>query len=314
MIYSLNKNCLKCVIIACLSLVIFNSCENAEISRVSQPQEYILMQKLTQYNMNVAESQPQTRSFGRFCAIVGADFTGACEGASKGARIGFRLGMVIGGRGLEGAAIGGATMGLICGAGASYLADLETAGGTCDVDASIFINQGKKVRQEYYATYSENEDILLPDGLELPSDAISVGILHNEILDNLLEEEISLASLSPDLDSDDNIPELPDIELALFDSPEVSDTSDFLLTQLLINDFSIIEDDLAASVADSFLVLIQNYSPSIDNLITHINNYYRYISASDELTDAEKNGLYCGLAVAYYSYRYWITDYEQEAN
>ncbi len=286
----------------------FVSCEESKTNEISQPQESVLLRNLSQYNEAVAESQPQTRGFGRFCAIVSADFSGACEGASRGARIGFRVGMMMGGKGLEGAMIGGAVMGLVGGAGASYLAELAASEATCDVEASLFIDQGKQVRQQYIGS-SEEEAYSMPEELELPDEAICIGMLHNEILDNVLVagegQTVSLTSLPPELDSDEDLPVLSEMESAIFESPEVCDTCTYLFDLFSSEGVSLTEDGLTADVAKSFLVLIQNYSSSIEELTAHINSYYRYISASNELSEEEKNGLYCGLAVAYYSYIYW---------
>ena len=309
----MSKFLFKSVLVACLALATVVSCEVSETNEISQPQESVLLRNLSEYNEAVAESQPQTRGFGRFCAIVSADFLGACDGASKGARIGFRVGMLMGGKGLEGAVIGGAVMGLVSGAGASYLAELAASEVDCDVEASLFIDQGKQVRQQYIASSGE-EAYSIPEELELPDEAICIGMLHNEILDNVLVADeaptVSLASFPPDLDSDDDLPELSEMEYAIFESPEVCDTCTYLFDLFSSEGVSLTEDGLAADVAKSFLELIQNYSSSLEESTTHINSYYRYISASDELSEEEKNGLYCGLAVAYYSYMYWNEENE----
>lgn len=288
------------------------SCGKSEKSDVQKASSSMLLHQLSLYNAEVAESYLNTRGMGRFAAIVGADFLGACEGASKGARIGFRAGMLMGGRGLEGAAIGGTVMGLVCGAGASYaVSEASSSDDVAELDASVFISKGQFVRRRYLDSYpSGRGDSSATTELDLPEVAVSVGELHNEILDIVLNEDeaesIAVLSSPPDLDSDDNSPESADLEAIIFDSAEMSDTCSTLFNMYYSEGVSITESGLAANVANSFLTLIQSYTSSLDDLTTHINNYYNYISKSKELSDEEKNGLYCGLAVAYYSYEYWI--------
>lgn len=299
--------------IAVLAMMASVSCGEQEKSYAPIMPESMLMRQLTQYNAEVAKSHPETRGIGRFTAIVSADFLGACDGAVKGARIGFRAGMLLGGRGLEGAAIGGTVMGLVCGAGASYAASaaLSSEEVAPELDASFFISKGQFVRCRYLDSFpsGRGESAALTE-LDLPEVAVSVGELHNEILDIALEEDeagaMVLLSSPPDLDSDDDSPSSSDLEAIIFDSAEMSDTCSTLFDLYYSEGVSITENGLAADVANTFLALIQNYTLSLDDLATHINNYYHYISESQELSDDDKNGLYCGLAVAYYSYEYWI--------
>lgn len=311
----MSKFLFKSALIACLALLAGVSCGESGKNEMPQRQESILLQQLSLYQETVASSHPETRGWGRFLALVSSDFIGACEGAEKGAMIGGKIGTLLGGRTVEGAIIGGAVMGLVSGAGASYIADLATSpvASSCEIEAEAFIEQGRSVRGQYLNSLKRNEDIDYTDMLELPDDAIAIGVLHNEILDimDTYEEDVDLAALPPDLDKDDDLPEdVSELEARIFESPEMFTSCEDLFGRYSDSGISFTSNSLMAEVANSFLTFINNYSSSLSELAGHINSYYRYISASNELSEDEKNGLYCGLAVAYYSYIYWNTENE----
>ena len=312
----MDKFLVRFALIACLALLAGVSCGESEKNEMPQQQESILLQQLSLYQETVASTHPVTRGWGRFLALVSSDFIGACEGAEKGAMIGGKIGTLLGGRTVEGAIIGGAVMGLVSGAGASYIADLATSSGasSCEIEAGAFIEQGRLVRGQSNEASEGEADIDYADELELPADAIAVGALHNEILDNVInafDGDVDLATLPPGLDKDDDLPEdVSELEARIFDSPEMFTSCEDLFGRYSDSGISFTSNSLMANVANSFLTFINNYSSSLSELAGHINSYYRYISASDELSEEEKNGLYCGLAVAYYSYRYWNIDNE----
>ncbi len=312
----MDKFLVRFALIACLVLLAGVSCGESEKNEMPQQQESILLQQLSLYQETVASTHPVTRGWGRFLALVSSDFIGACEGAEKGAMIGGKIGTLLGGRTVEGAIIGGAVMGLVSGAGASYIADLATSSeaSSCEIEAGAFIEQGRLVRGQSNEASEGEADIDYADELELPADAIAVGALHNEILDNVInafDGDVDLATLPPGLDKDDDLPEdVSELEARIFDSPEMFTSCEDLFGRYSDSGISFTSNSLMANVANSFLTFINNYSSSLSELAGHINSYYRYISASDELSEEEKNGLYCGLAVAYYSYRYWNIDNE----
>lgn len=312
----MDKFLVRFALIACLALLAGVSCGESEKNEMPQQQESILLQQLSLYQETVASTHPVTRGWGRFLALVSSDFIGACEGAEKGAMIGGKIGTLLGGRTVEGAIIGGAVMGLVSGAGASYIADLATSSeaSSCEIEAGAFIEQGRLVRGQSNEASEGEADIDYADELELPADAIAVGALHNEILDNVInafDGDVDLATLPPGLDKDDDLPEdVSELEARIFDSPEMFTSCEDLFGRNSDSGISFTSNSLMANVANSFLTFINNYSSSLSELAGHINSYYRYISASDELSEEEKNGLYCGLAVAYYSYRYWNIDNE----
>lgn len=312
----MDKFLVRFALIACLALLAGVSCGESEKNEMPQQQESILLQQLSLYQETVASTHPVTRGWGRFLALVSSDFIGACEGAEKGAMIGGKIGTLLVGRTVEGAIIGGAVMGLVSGAGASYIADLATSSeaSSCEIEAGAFIEQGRLVRGQSNEASEGEADIDYADELELPADAIAVGALHNEILDNVInafDGDVDLATLPPGLDKDDDLPEdVSELEARIFDSPEMFTSCEDLFGRYSDSGISFTSNSLMANVANSFLTFINNYSSSLSELAGHINSYYRYISASDELSEEEKNGLYCGLAVAYYSYRYWNIDNE----
>ena len=223
----MDKFLVRFALIACLALLAGVSCGESEKNEMPQQQESILLQQLSLYQETVASTHPVTRGWGRFLALVSSDFIGACEGAEKGAMIGGKIGTLLGGRTVEGAIIGGAVMGLVSGAGASYIADLATSSeaSSCEIEAGAFIEQGRLVRGQSNEASEGEADIDYADELELPADAIAVGALHNEILDNVInafDGDVDLATLPPGLDKDDDLPEdVSELEARIFDSPEM---------------------------------------------------------------------------------------------
>lgn len=98
---------------------LFLSCTYSDSDKVVNSK---LLTTLEVYNAQVLIKHPQTKGFGSICAVVSADFLAGYEGGSKGATLGFKIGMMCGGKGLEGAILGGGIMGLVCGVGGSYAA------------------------------------------------------------------------------------------------------------------------------------------------------------------------------------------------
>jgi hypothetical protein len=303
----MKKNIYPLILLVVIALAVSVSCEKkAQFDHFKDVP--LILQNLKTYNESVTETAPRTKGFRRFCAIVGSDFIGACEGASKGAEIGSKVGALCGGHVAEGAIIGGSVMGLVCGAGASYIAHMSTSSASVACVSSQFLSYGQQVRQ----TSQEDSCAFAIDGLALPGSAIIVGSLHNEILDIVLnhDDDSEPASLPPDTDSDDDQPSISSLEESFFEFQETCDTCEATFERYENYGITLTVANIVGDVASSFLELLHNHTSSISSLMTYINDYYDIISASSELSDGEKNALYNGLAVAYFSYSYWEDDYE----
>lgn len=241
----------------------------------------------------------KTKGLGRICAIVGADFLAGYEGAATGAKIGFRVGMICGGKGLEGALIGGGSMGLICGIGGSYAAWSGTKAVTnINLDSHKLICAAEKslasvdrIRPEINETVTGTEELILPQR------SIDVGILHNYILSSMIDEtELQLKGSNFDDSS---------LEATIFENEEFIDSTDIYIRSIQSNGVTIDMNGLPNKVMNLYQNIFNTCSGSYDDIVTCINSYYSIIEQSAELTEDEKNSIYIGLSVSLYSLNFW---------
>lgn len=258
-----------------------------------------LIEELEAFNSQMEEANPGTKGFGRICGIVGADFMAGYDGAIAGAKIGFKVGMVCGGKGLEGALIGGGSMGLICGIGGSYLAWYGTkASSDTNLDSSkLMIMAERSIVNVDEVRTDVNEDVIGTEKLILPQRSIDVGILHNYILSSMIDEkELSVKESRFDNSS---------LEHSIFYNDEFIENADNYIQTIENNGVSISQNSIPDKVMNLYQSIFNTCSDSYDDIVTCINNYYSIVEQSAELTDEEKQSIYIGLSVSLYSLNFW---------
>lgn len=299
-----------------LSLSFF-SCQNKQTATDALTRESVLLSELSCYNQDAISRNPVTKvSWLRFCAVAGADCLAFYEGAKIGGEGGGHIGAAIG-HPVEGAIIGGALVGTICGVGASYLAGKAC----CVVSGNTEDNQTERVGdisidllvESLYTSVVENYSIIddiklnqlekLPIAVELnvPNHAIEMGAVHNEILATLNDNELVMTKRSA-VESSNN---LDFVENVVFtDETLLNQCKDYLSRYKATNELT-----LNASISDEvmqlYYQLINGSSYNSESLIDYINTYYSIVSKSSELSEQEKDCIYTGLSVSLFSYNYW---------
>lgn len=278
-----------------LSLSVICSCSqsNFEIDTTSSK----LIDDLEDFNYQMAATVTDTKNFGRFCAIAGADFIAGYEGARIGAKVGFRVGMLCGGKGLEGALIGGGAMGLVCGIGGSYTASCGTKATASKLDCTQLLSMSESALVEVDMIRDGiNAKVYGSKDLKLPQSSIDIGILHNHILSSIIEKT--------DISTSSQLAE-SSIESTILHSNEFIESADDMITKIENCGVVIDKDGIPDKVMNLYQQIFNSCSNSYENIVTCINNYYSIIEGSSELTEDEKQSIYIGLSVSLYSLNFW---------
>ena len=290
------------IVLVILPLLLISSCSHSicEDCQSSPVNDSELITQLQAYNDLMAEGVSGTRGFGRFCAIAGADLLGAYEGGKIGIRIGGAIGGVCGGHAVEGAIVGGVAGGVICGVGGSYAAYCSTrAALTSSLDTQVLL----LMVEEGVSNISEirnqiNPNVVGSDDLILPQEPIDVGVLHNYILNDILNNDTN----SLDANSDTDISPLDSL---IFNSSELLAATDSTISVYEREGVSIESKNLPDLVMNLYQDIFNKCSDSYEDVVACINSYYEMIKNSDELTEDEKLCIYTGLSVSLYSLNYW---------
>lgn len=288
-------------------------------------QESELLSELAVYNQSVLSSRPNTRvpGWAKFCAVAGADFTGAYTGAKAGGEVGLYIGTVVG-HPAEGAVIGGVVMGAICGVGGSALA-YNKLYGCAAADPGALYNSLSSSIQDYYTDiceyiiddnqndnqndnsnnplFHEGEFITGIESIQLPQAAIAMGAAHNAMLRDLQNR-----GAFPRTRADVGSIVINNGNQALVQTISQEDeVRDYCISffEDRITDNPVIDESLPGKVIQIYSELLESSSVNDEDVVDYINHYYSIVSQSTELTDSEKNNIYIGLAVSLFSFNYW---------
>lgn len=321
----MKKRCFPFIIVAFASIL---SCsrERDVVSETDVYSESALLLELSDYNQSVLSKRSNTRlpGWAKFCAVAGADFIAAGTGAKMGGEYGLAVGTVVG-HPVEGAVIGGVVMGAICGVGASALA-YDKVYGCAAVDPNALYNDLSCSVQDYYDDICEmiydetkNDDdgptqegrnpllfegdkIAHVESLSLPATAIAMGAAHNVILRDL--QNGVFYKTRADVSPIPNINNQPEIVQAISQDNAVRDYC-VAYFQGIIEDDPLVDETLPGLVMQIYYELLQSSSIDESDVAEYINQYYSIVSASNELSDSEKESIYVGLAVSLFSFNYW---------
>jgi len=215
------------------------------------------------------------------------------KGAYKLGKIGLRIGRVFG---PEGAATGAVIGGLIGGAGYSYIEynKGQTRAGN-QIASPLQVTQAYISVVESAPTYSEYTPTQIT--LQYPTTNQStqlMGAKHNLILQKLVDNELSLTPinkcLSPEEESIISSQEFEESYYAGLESESSNEEAD---------------EDIPDVVMRLYLDIFKNYPDKADDVEFITNKYIELVSASNELTEEEKEIIYSALSVAASSYEYW---------
>ena len=262
-----------------------------------------LLVELQSFNEQMLEKHPQTKSFGSFCAVAGADFVGTIDGFKRGLKLGFRIGSMFG-KGAEGAILGAGVMGLVCGVGSSYLAyrDVSEPVYMCQLDTAKLMKVTEYgVTNIKTARIQVNQGVKCEEKLVLPQKAIDVGVLHNYVLERLIDD----SGVNVDSES------LGQLDSAILHSNEFRAEMASALESYEKNGVTLDSSSLPDKVIQLYQQVFEACADSYDDLALCINTYHDIVEDSQELTENEKLSVYCSLSVSLYSLNYWKSNEEQ---
>lgn len=313
------------LIVIVLASIISCSRESTVIPENDFYQESELLSELSLYNESVISSRPNTRvpGWAKFCAVAGADFTGAYTGAKAGGEVGLHIGTVVG-HPAEGAIIGGVVMGAICGVGGSALAYNKLYGCAAADPGALYGSLCNSI-QDYYTDiceyieddnqndnlkdnqnnplFREEECISVINSIQLPQTAIAMGAAHNAMLRDIQNRGVlptTRADVGPIAQYNGN----QALVQTISQNDEIRDYC-ISFFEDRITDNSVIDESLPGKVIQIYSELLESSSISDDDIADYINHYFYLVSQSAELSDSEKNNIYVGLAVSLFSFNYW---------
>ena len=234
---------------------------------------------------------PETRGFGRFCAVASADIGGGYEIGKIGAKIGSYFGP-------KGAAAGAVIGGIIGAVGASYAVYKYEPGSSVVspetvIDSYIAVAEANPLLTDYYP---EVINLELP---EEKKDLQEIGVKHNLVLEKLINQEFSSSPLEDVLTS---------LELDVLTSEEFEEGYYSVLNKYTIDNYdSYVDNDGSTGniVMKLYVDIINKYPEQLNDVEFVSNKYIELISKSSELSEEEKDLLYSAISVAASSFEYW---------
>lgn len=319
--------------------------DSLAIQDVSQPMkeisgaQSIVVERLAQLNDSIKyefEGESGTtdsrglRSFWRKIKnLVQSDIAGAVEGASDGGKIGQEVGIECG-KPERGETIGKIVGAIIGGFEASFGSKKKNDG--CGI---VVVPHFDETKTEYCKLRSEMSDEAVDDGgdcdvakldyLDLPIGAKSfedVGRMHNKLLNKFLSRrsnKIAPNGLIVDTPVVDDAWSISPIEMSILDSEELEQSYNNLINDIFADNFHLGSGNYC--VGEMVEDVIRLYYDILDQIpddgglndvINITNQYIAVVAESDEISDEEKEVLYCAFAVGVYSYEYWSNyDFEE---
>lgn len=290
----------------------FLSCSFEEqTSELESTQTYMfadskLIQDLTGINDCLLSECAVTRGWTgkQWLNVVSADIGGAYNGGSRGSRIGGIIGLCMGSPHM-GTVFGAFVGGVICGAGASWMASPDPTMITYEETSQIF----NCMISESLMTISRNSETIFNDFEEfdlddetlssvcLEQNQLNVGRMHNIIL-SVFDGSITI-DVPQELSVEDTLYN------AIIESEDMANLFDEI-NENTLNNTSLSIDSKADYAMKLFEDLFTQYVETEKDVVYIINLYLDVINDSTELTDDEKSWIKGGLATALYSFNYWF--------
>lgn len=318
------------LIVTMFAAVISCSRESSVVPESDPFQESQLLSELSEYNETIVAMHPNTRGYpgwAKFCAVAGADITGAYGGAKAGGWIGGKVGAVVG-HPIEGAIVGGIVGGFVCGVGGSALAEKKINDSLLSTDPQALFNSLVVSVPEYYPEIMEmisnetqndgdndnsndnnpiwHEGLNITEGLNLalPQTAIAIGAAHNVVLRDLHQGVLSKTRAT-------DFSHLPNESINPTVMPMVMQDEGFenycvSYFNSFVESVPVTEDSLPDLVMQIYNELLLSSIVDDSEVADYINHYYSIVSESNELSDTEKQSIYVGLAVSLFSFNYWM--------
>lgn len=306
------------VLIGAISVLSCTNESENEITTLSKesPKSYNTIAQLEQFNKDFKGEPNAVTRIGVIpvLSVLYSDY--------KWAKRGVKAGQII--AGIAGAATGGTgyvATSVICGAVVGGIASYRKYTNVC-TGVSVVLDHDNAmdvIKDLYNTRYSETHGlgVLAIDpywehsaSINLPIDFSylrRVGNDHNAILSNI-ESYTSNGITRAYLDHDLGDPTGPFIDDVFSDINLRMDTESAYLSITATSDGdsycssgSVIVDQIYSS----FLSLMPTCTSSTSNMISAINGYINIIENNNELTDSEKEMVYAGFMIAFYSYEYW---------
>lgn len=299
----------------------------------------IVVERLAQLNDSIRyELEGESRTTGsrglrslwrKIINFVQSDIEGAVVGAIEGGQVGLAVGAFVGTPeigGIAGVILGGTINGFI----SSYSASKRHDG--CGI---VVVPPIDETKMEYCKLRSEMSDEAVDDGgdcdvakldyLDLPIGAKSiedVGRIHNKLLNKFLSRrsnKIAPNGLIVETPVVDDAWSISPIEMSILDSEELEQSYNDLVNDIFADNFHLgsgnycvgeMVEDVIRLYYD-ILDQIPDYG-GLNDVINITNQYIAVVAESDEISDEEKEVLYCAFAVGVYSYEYWSNyDFEE---
>ncbi len=307
---------------AMVAVMLFTSCSSdRDIDKLVGPPYRTTVDKLYSYNDEVMLEKGCTRAGGGAGRLAKADISGGY----KGAKFGWN---VTKGASTKVRATAAATVGLIAGAAASYIAYKQSAEeDTIPItkSATDFLRFGKMLvknrdygKNDKKATIPDNivrdsidDNILLPNEFEFIR---PLGALHNEILvaSNYEGElPVTYSGQQVMLDTDLSVEEEEQIEQLIY-SHEFETKYNEILSDIKVDKLGNVtfltpfdENDRVDMALKAYLELFDSYPENVDDVLKIANDYIRIIDESNEFSFEEKEMVYCAIMISIYSPQLW---------
>lgn len=273
-----------------------------------------LIQDLTSLNDDLMLNCTKTRGWTtrQTLNVAIADISGAYNGGKGGGVVGAKIGLCLGSP-ITGSVFGAFLGGVICGAGASWLAAPETRAVTptltystvsqvCDltIDGDLTVNTACLKTTPVSLEKIELEDEIV-SSVTLEEKQLNVGKMHNVIL--------SVLDGSTTIDDSKVVTSKDTLYNTIITSDEMECLFEEMKTNANNGDFYN-EDTKANYVMKLFEEIFTKYSSDNHDVVYIINEYSKIINNSSELTNEEKDWIMTGLATALYSFNYWNVVYK----
>jgi len=312
---------------AMVAVMSFTSCSSdGDIDKYVGPPYRTTVDKLYSYNNEIMFEKGYTRAGGGAGRLAKADIKGGYEGA----RFGWKISQ---GLGSKARAATAASLGLLSGAAASYIAFKESSQETSIPIAKSsrdFLRFGKMLmtnrsykKNDKKATAPDNvarvsiddsttcDNILLPEEFEFIR---PFGAMHNEILiASNYEGEIPVtySGQQVNIDADISLEEEEQIE-QLISSKEFETQYYKILSDIKVDKFGNVifltpfnENDRVDMALKAYLELFDTYPENVDDVLKIANDYIRIIDESNEFSFEEKEMVYCAIMISIYSPQLW---------
>lgn len=312
---------------AMVAVMSFTSCSSdGDIDKFVGPPYRTTVDRLYSYNDEVMLEKGCTRAGGGGGRLAKADIKGGCEGAKFGWN-------ALKGASTKVKAASAATMGLIAGAAASYLAykqSKEEAVTPTAKSATDFLRFGKMLvknrgyeKNDKKATAPDNiarvsiddstdcGNIILPNEFEFIR---PLGALHNEILVASNYEgnlPVTYSGQQVKLDIDLSVEEEEQIEQLIY-SNEFETQYNEILSDIKVDKLGNVtfltpfdENDRVDMALKAYLELFDSYPENVNDVLKIANDYIRIIDESEEFSFEEKEMVYCAIMISIYSPQLW---------